>query len=1562
MAFCPLREWSNPYATADGQVDWRTTETGDVSRGPCDGMVQVRTRSVEPGATMRIRGTIARGCSVRRSGFTAVHRSSRKVPSMKRSLWLVACVILACATQAQVPYLVRDIDDTYAPYYESYSSSPRYFVGDGETVYFTANHELRFGIDELFAARDGVVTRVSPVTDGSPTSPFPVLPIGGGISLFSANLVFDRELWRTDGTTAGTYRLMDIHPTDSSNPSMLAAWNGLAFFQATTPANGRELWVSDGTVAGTRLLKDLDGTLTWSGPVILGELGGRLMIGSTVGLWATDGTPEGTTRILNGLRIRGGVISGSRIFMAGRDAEHGEELWVSDGTESGTRRVTILNASSSESSFYSTLSFAAVGSGVVFEGTDGTAERRGVWFSDGTAAGTNFLRPSSPPNIACGWCRFTSVDGLVYFRTDGELVRTDGTSAGTYVLDNNVQEYPVAAFGALYYVITDATGLNMLRRTDGTLSGVETTLTLPKGSSFQNPAFANGSLYFQYDTYPYGAEPWVADTPSSARMLANVGVDTPPTSDPDRLTAVGDLVYFLARDSTLRYYELWRSDGTDSGTVKVMDANQGTSVSTVTPLIGFSGDLFFSHTLAQLWRSNGTLAGTTLVKDFNRGVNVPSIGRPITLGQRMVFPASDGLESRLWVSDGTAAGTTALRLENRVESLETGVEPKVVADLGFFISSDPTGWLWSTDGTSAGTRAVTKVERVPLVAGAGALYWSNASSTGLHDLIRSDGTAGGTITLASLPVGAMSAFAGAGPLMYFDARSVEAGKELWRTDGTPAGTLMVRDLFPGASSSVPDKFVAMGSLVFFVADDGVHGRELWRTDGTFGGTVLVKDLRAGALSSDPEPFLAADGLLWFSADDGVSGIELWRTDGTEAGTQLVSDLAAGAASSTPMQLVAASSRLFFTAWHPEFGRELWAITRASSRLQVGDVRLQESAGTVTFTIAREGDVSTPASVVYQTKNGTALSGSDYAAAAGTVSFAAGERSKSVVVTLISDTVAEGSETLFLELSSPAGPALDRGTAVAIVEDDDRRADLAVEIAQPGTSSCCQLRITNHGPSMATNVRVRFEFSPSHSLCEGCWETVAPLAPGESHTISRSIPFSQDFLSSTLPVGYTLRGVVEADEIDGNLTNNRDSRLISRNGYLSLPPYLVAGSSSTGRYSDFESTNVTISSTQPIVTVSPTNFFTPPPPPFPAQAVNAVFTLTAGTATGITMIQAASAFPQTVPLEVVAPGNRPRLSTLVSVPPVSGTYGQTFVLPIRIVGRDEDGKLPTGTVYLRNKIGALLQERILDDAARATFSLTGLPYGSVELRFEYSGDSRFRNTDGSRTFDIRRVTTTMGLTLARSSCRMAEGFVVVRALNSSMRPTGTVTVFLNGVGVAVVDLAATSVQNESRAVLRINLPLSSNSIYVVYSDEPMFEGTSSATYLTTNDCSAFATGFYTLPPCRVVDTRGAAGPVGGPELGANAARTVKLTGRCGVPATAKSVSVNVTAVAPGSSGYLQILPAGLVPNPNTATVQYRASKTRATMTIATLNGEGEISVYNGAQTAIHFIIDVFGFFQ
>lgn len=117
------------------------------------------------------------------------------------------------------------------------------------------------------------------------------------------------------------------------------------------------------------------------------------------------------------------------------------------------------------------------------------------------------------------------------------------------------------------------------------------------------------------------------------------------------------------------------------------------------------------------------------------------------------------------------------------------------------------------------------------------------------------------------------------------------------------------------------------------------------------------------------------------------------------------------------------------------------------------------------------------------------------------------------------------------------------------------------------------------------------------------------------------------------------------------------------------------------------------------------------------------------------------------------------------------------------------------------------------------------------------------------------------------------------------------------------------------------------------------------------------GFYTLSPCRLVDTRAVS------ALAAGEARVFASAGPCGVPPGAKSLSLNVTVVPRAAPGNVVAYPGNLAA-PTTSTVNFAASQTRANFAIVGLatNGAGTFAVKNRAAAAVDVVVDVAGYFQ
>ncbi|MEM7374564.1 MAG: ELWxxDGT repeat protein [Bacteroidota bacterium] len=411
-------------------------------------------------------------------------------------------------------------------------------------------------------------------------------------------------------------------------------------------------------------------------------------------------------------------------------------------------------------------------------------------------------------------------------------------------------------------------------------------------------------------------------------------------------TNVNGIAYFRAKDGT-NGAELWKSDGTTTGTVMVKNINSSGD-SDPAFMVDLNGTLLFRATNGnqgrELWQSDGTSAGTNLVKDIWLGApsSLPSF-LTATNGS-VYFGANNGtLGSEFWKSDGSTVGTVL------VKDINPGSDPGITGLITFLdingtlffraLNASSGFELWKSDGTTAGTTLVKDINPGsgngnPWIFAEmnGILFFVANDGVNGPELWKSDGTAAGTVMVKDIVPGS----AGASPYhmidingtLFFVANDGINGSELWKSDGTTAGTVMVKNIYPGSGNSSPSNFVELNGILYFAAFDP-NGHELWKSDGTAAGTVMVKDIRSGG-SSFPTDMTEVNGTLFFSANDGINGIELWQSDGTTAGTKLVADILPGSGSSSPQNLSDINGTLFFRADDGTHGIELWKATAIPS--------------------------------------------------------------------------------------------------------------------------------------------------------------------------------------------------------------------------------------------------------------------------------------------------------------------------------------------------------------------------------------------------------------------------------------------------------------------------------------------------------------------------------------------------------------------------------------------------------------------------------------------------------
>ncbi len=254
------------------------------------------------------------------------------------------------------------------------------------------------------------------------------------------------ELWVSDGTAAGTMEVIDLATGSSGGYKLggaenapMGAYNGKVYFAGSTTgfSGSYKLYSSDGTAAGTTIVNNIEEPTGWI--IYNNELYLFSQTGTNAGMWKTDGTTSSL--------IFAGEFSGAKIFKNEMYFKNGINLWKSDGTTGGTLFVTdsanVITGANNDYLFTSYMK--SISSPpyyqMIYKRTDGIA--------GGTTVSKN-LGASASFNVVSNKMYQTVADpGGVY---TSSLWVSDGTEVGTSnVFANQYLGYPFAYDGNIFY-------------------------------------------------------------------------------------------------------------------------------------------------------------------------------------------------------------------------------------------------------------------------------------------------------------------------------------------------------------------------------------------------------------------------------------------------------------------------------------------------------------------------------------------------------------------------------------------------------------------------------------------------------------------------------------------------------------------------------------------------------------------------------------------------------------------------------------------------------------------------------------------------------------------------------------------------------------------------------------------------------------------------------------------------------------------------------------------------------------------------------------------------------
>jgi trimeric autotransporter adhesin len=697
--------------------------------------------------------------------------------------------------------------------------------------------------------------------------------LGSKLLLIASTASNGSEILTVDSAT-DAIAMIDVSPgNDSGAVSDITILNGYGYFVGRFHSGDEELWRTDGTLAGTLPVTNVNPG-PGSGLVYpyntIQHVGGKLVFAADDGvhgvqLWSTDGLPGHETPLTavsgySGFNTNFAQKTEKRLYFTGGTSAGVTALFSTDGTPAGTHIVP-------ETFLGEAISLISITGDAVADylrySSNGPGGQKIYRLFRYTPSGMQALTQLKSDVRALGDRTFLAANGKLLSNFDDETIGNElwvSDEASTRTLANLSPEIDTdgsaPAFltewnGKLIFVATDPTHGSELWESDGTTAGtrlVADVLAGQQSSSPRNLVVWNGALYF------------IASDGSANHLM--------------RLPAPGTAPEVLAEVEPLPLY-WWEYGAVASYCLGPTAAALGNKLYWS---VGKGNDGF------ELWATDGTAAGTAQVADIYPGFGSSRPCDLTAMGNRLYFRADGGPDnggSELWSTDGTQSGTV------RVADIAPGPASSSVTSLSimgstlFFSATNGTSGIqaWKSDGTAAGTIPLVDnggLAAHPVGATKGKMFFlkiDNTSAQTRYDLWTSNGTSAGTLRLPQVQVATSAAGFLVSPYGVYFVNAADSDAEPWITDGTGAGTRRVADLDSSGSSS-PVWFANFRGATIILTND-TTGAHIWRTDGTASGTKL---LGSGALPANiggTKAFAVAGQNLFYTGHETVTGSELY---------------------------------------------------------------------------------------------------------------------------------------------------------------------------------------------------------------------------------------------------------------------------------------------------------------------------------------------------------------------------------------------------------------------------------------------------------------------------------------------------------------------------------------------------------------------------------------------------------------------------------------------------------------------------------------------------------------
>lgn len=360
---------------------------------------------------------------------------------------------------------------------------------------------------------------------------------------------------------------------------------------------------------------------------------------------------------------------GNKLFFTAADSVHGRELWITDGTTAGTYMVKDIVPGSAGSLSINFYSFSGNFKGILFFQVNTSGPERGLWRSDGTESGTWLVHDLYIDSYNYYLTDFAATDSVLFFAANSTtLWRTNGTASGTYILDYFQIIRNLATFkNNLYFSAGNNNAGEELWKTNGATGKTVLLKDLNGafGASLPCNFYATGNaLYFTAATNA-GWELWKTTGSESGTQIVkdinpggNGALDYYTTTF---MTSIGNTLYFRGNDGVAGF-QLWKTDGTETNTVKVSNIPDGVSQYCRLPIVQ-NKILFNSYNGQYYWQYDPATNSTSqtgypfkIYFERNNGKNAGFFG------SKLFFAGMDSLYGgEMWLSGGTLNSTRRLQ-------------------------------------------------------------------------------------------------------------------------------------------------------------------------------------------------------------------------------------------------------------------------------------------------------------------------------------------------------------------------------------------------------------------------------------------------------------------------------------------------------------------------------------------------------------------------------------------------------------------------------------------------------------------------------------------------------------------------------------------------------------------------------------------------------------------------------------------------------------------------------------------------------------------------------------